>query len=213
MLPGRSVTNRAPRTSATWSTAMANWLRPLKNAAPISPLKAGPVPVRLVCTPETYRAFIEQVGSANMGVNYDPSHLVRMGIDPHRFLKEFVGHVFHVHGKDCMIIDENVVSVRQLAGSDLRRALQLWRHELALYHPGPRHCPTGRSSSSILEDSGYSGCVSIELEDHYYDDTEARPETGRASRREVPGRFVTFSPIPRPASPPIEREGENPLRM
>ena len=40
----------------------------------------------LVTTPETYRAFFNEVPSDSMGINYDPSHLIRMGIDPHRFL-------------------------------------------------------------------------------------------------------------------------------
>ena len=53
----------------------------------------------LVCTPETVRSFIKDVGPA-AGLNYDPSHLIRLGIDPIRFLREFVGHVYHVHGKD-----------------------------------------------------------------------------------------------------------------
>jgi len=43
-----------------------------------------------------------------MGVNYDPSHLIRMGIDPLRFLKEFVGRVYHVHGKDAELFADNL---------------------------------------------------------------------------------------------------------
>ncbi len=140
-------------------------------------IEGWPGPGALVCTPETYRAFIEQVGSANLGVNYDPSHLVRMGIDPHRFLKEFVSHVFHVHGKDCMIIDENLYQYGNLQEATFATSFKYggmnWRYTI------PGHgLSDWKIILSILEDSGYSGCVSIELEDHYYDDTEANQKLG-----------------------------------
>ena len=140
-------------------------------------IEGWPGPGSLVCTPETYRAFIEQIGSPNMGVNYDPSHLVRMGIDPIRFLEEFVGHVFHVHGKDCMIIDENLYQYGNLQeatfGAPFKYGGMNWRYTI------PGH---GVSDWKIilntLKDSGYDGCVSIELEDHYYDDSEYEQKQG-----------------------------------
>ena len=140
-------------------------------------IEGWPGPGSLVCTPETYRAFIEQVGSANMGVNYDPSHLVRMGIDPIRFLKEFVGHVFHVHGKDCMIIDENLYQYGNLQeatfGAPFKYGGMNWRYTI------PGHgLSDWKIILSILQDNGYNGCVSIELEDHYYDDTEYDQKQG-----------------------------------
>ncbi|MCY3980055.1 MAG: sugar phosphate isomerase/epimerase [Chloroflexi bacterium] len=140
-------------------------------------IEGWPGPGSLVCTPETYRAFIEQIGSANMGVNYDPSHLLRMGIDPHRFLKEFVGHVFHVHGKDCMIIDENLYQYGNLQDATFAASFKYggmnWRYTI------PGHgLSDWKIILSILKDSGYSGCVSIELEDHYYDDSETNQKLG-----------------------------------
>ncbi len=140
-------------------------------------IEGWPGPGSLVCTPETYRAFIEQVGSANMGVNYDPSHLLRMGIDPIRFLKEFVGHVFHVHGKDCMIIDENLYQYGNLQeatfGAPFKYGGMNWRYTI------PGHGVSDwKIILSILQGNGYNGCVSIELEDHYYDDTEYDQKLG-----------------------------------
>ncbi len=140
-------------------------------------IEGWPGPGSLVCTPETYRAFIEQVGSANMGVNYDPSHLVRMGIDPIRFLKEFIGHVFHVHGKDCMIIDENLYQYGNLQPATFAPAYKYggmnWRYTI------PGHGVSDwKIILNILRDNGYAGCISIELEDHYYDDTEYEQKQG-----------------------------------
>ena len=140
-------------------------------------IEGWPGPGSLVCAPETYRAFIEQIGSANMGVNYDPSHLLRMGIDPIRFLKEFVGHVFHVHGKDCMIIDENLYQYGNLQPATFAASYKYggmnWRYTI------PGHgLSDWKIILSILRDHGYGGCISIELEDHYYDDTEYDQKQG-----------------------------------
>ena len=140
-------------------------------------IEGWPGPGSLVCTPETFRAFIEQVGSPNMGVNYDPSHLVRMGIDPIRFLKEFVGHVFHVHGKDCMIIDENLYQYGNLQeatfGAPYKYGGMNWRYTI------PGHgISDWKIILNILQEHNYAGCVSIELEDHFYDDTEYDQKQG-----------------------------------
>ena len=140
-------------------------------------IEGWPGPGSLVCTPETYRAFIDQIGSANMGVNYDPSHLLRMGIDPIRFLKEFVGHVFHVHGKDCMIIDENLYQYGNLQPATFASSYKYggmnWRYTI------PGHgLSDWKIILSILRGHGYGGCISIELEDHYYDDTEYDQKQG-----------------------------------
>ena len=58
-----------------------------------------PYYANLCCTPETVRQFIVDVGKG-AGINYDPSHLIRLGVDHIRFLKEFGEHVKHVHAKD-----------------------------------------------------------------------------------------------------------------
>ena len=140
-------------------------------------IEGWPGPGSLVCAPETYRAFIKQIGSANMGVNYDPSHLLRMGIDPIRFLKEFVGHVFHVHGKDCMIVAENLYQYGNLQPATFAASYKYggmnWRYTI------PGHgLSDWKIILSILRDHGYGGCISIELEDHYYDDTEYDQKQG-----------------------------------
>ena len=71
-------------------------------------IEGWPGPGALCCTPESYGAFFKECPSKAMGVNYDPSHLLRMGIDPLRFLREFASRVHHVHGKDTELIDEGL---------------------------------------------------------------------------------------------------------
>ncbi|HLK16791.1 MAG TPA: sugar phosphate isomerase/epimerase, partial [Fimbriimonadaceae bacterium] len=71
-------------------------------------IEGWPGPGALGCTPESYRAVLKESSSKAIGINYDPSHLVRMGIDPIRFVDEFADRVYHVHGKDTEIISEGL---------------------------------------------------------------------------------------------------------
>ena len=140
-------------------------------------IEGWPGPGSLVCTPETYSAFIDRVGSQAMGVNYDPSHLIRMGIDPMRFLREFVDHVFHVHGKDCYIVEENLYRYGNLQEATFAEPFAYggmnWRYTI------PGHGLTDWITvCTILKDNGYQGAISIELEDHFYDKTEEATKLG-----------------------------------
>jgi sugar phosphate isomerase/epimerase len=140
-------------------------------------IEGWPGPGSLVCTPETYGAFFQQVPSKSMGVNYDPSHLLRMGIDPMRFLREFVGRVYHVHGKDCYIIQENLYRYGNLQEATFGKPYAYggmnWRYTI------PGHGLTDWITVfTILKDNGYSGAVSIELEDHYFDKTDEDTKLG-----------------------------------
>ena len=137
----------------------------------------------LACTPETYRAMIEAVPGEFVGVNFDPSHLVRMGICPERFVKEFAPHVFHAHGKDTRVLRDDLYNYGTLQD--------------ATFHPPPgwggahwRYTIPGEGDSnwhallSVLKDVGYRGCVSIELEDANYNGTEPGEKRGLEKSRD-----------------------------
>ena len=142
----------------------------------------------LCCTPEGYRACLkdtsnairalfEAVPSPSIGINYDPSHLIRMGIDPIRFLKEFPDRVYHVHGKDCIVNQEAmyVYGSEQPAtfssGHDFGNSV--WRYTI----PGHGITPW-TEVFAILKDSGYKGAVSIELEDENFNGSETGEKLG-----------------------------------
>ena len=127
-------------------------------------IEGWPGPGALCCTPETYRAFFQAVPSPAMGVNYDPSHLMRMGIDPLRFLHEFIERVYHVHGKDTELLSENLYEYGTEQPATFAKPIwfgaQHWRYTI----PGQGQV-RWTTTFEILEQAGYSGCVSIELED------------------------------------------------
>ena len=121
-------------------------------------IEGWPGPGALCCTPETYRAFFDAVNSDAMGVNYDPSHLLRMGIDPIRFLKEFVGRVYHVHGKDTELLADNVYEYGTEQPATFIKAKPFggfaWRYCIPGHGVTP-WCEVFR----ILQENGYSGRV------------------------------------------------------
>ncbi len=140
-------------------------------------IEGWPGPGALLCTPESTRAFFGACPSPVFGVNYDPSHLIRMGIDPLRFLGEFIGRVYHVHAKDTEVLDdgryEYGTAQRPLFGTPPRFSGPFWRYTL------PGHgVMRWKKAFEMLQAAGYGGCVSVELEDHYFNGQEETEQAG-----------------------------------
>ena len=127
-------------------------------------IEGWPGPGALCCTPEGCRAFFREVPSPAMGVNYDPSHLVRMGIDPLRFLNEFGERIYHMHGKDTELLTGNLYEFGHEQPATFAKPIPYgsfsWRYTI----PGHGVIRWGKIFH-ILTSMGYGGCVSIELED------------------------------------------------
>jgi sugar phosphate isomerase/epimerase len=129
----------------------------------------------LGCTPEMWRAMFAAIPSPAFGLNYDPSHLVRLGIDHIRALHEFADRVYHVHAKDTALDAERLYEHGNLGpvfhgargfGEDW------WRYTI----PGDGVVNWARVVER-LEDAGYDGIVSVELEDYrYWKDWDAQAE-------------------------------------
>jgi sugar phosphate isomerase/epimerase len=131
----------------------------------------GPSPTypAIGCTPEMWRAMFAAVPSSTFGLNYDPSHLVRIGIDYRRALDEFGDRIIHVHGKDTDFDAERTYEHGTL-GPTFRKAVGFseswWRYTI----PGEGLVDWSRVVGR-LEDFGFNGVVSVELEDYRYNDT------------------------------------------
>jgi sugar phosphate isomerase/epimerase len=131
----------------------------------------------LCCTPETLRAFLRDVGMACVGVNYDPSHLVRLGVDHLRFLREFAPRVFHCHAKDTLRLPDAAYEYGLYQPAAFapphRWGEHAWRY--ALPGRGETRWP---EVFRVLADHGYRGAVSVELEDADYATSEDREQAG-----------------------------------
>jgi sugar phosphate isomerase/epimerase len=129
----------------------------------------GPYYPALVCTPETTRTFLKDIGKG-AGLNYDPSHLIRLQVDHIRFLKEFAPHVKHAHAKDTEIDEEARYEFGTQDGTFAaphRWGQWIWRYTI------PGHGVARWSEiMSILKSADFTGTVSVELEDENFNGTE-----------------------------------------
>lgn len=125
----------------------------------------------LACTPESVRALFREVPSPAIGLNYDPSHLLRMGIDPVRFLGEFADRVGHVHGKDTELLTEGLYEYGSEQPATFASPIGFggmhWRYCI----PGHGHA-RWNEIFAILAETGYEGGIGIELEDAHFNGTQ-----------------------------------------
>ncbi len=142
---------------------------------------AAPSYPNLGTNPDMLRRMFEAIPSPSFGICYDPSHYVRLGIDPVRLLEEFHDRVHWVHAKDCKLLIEGMYVYGHLGetfGRRFRNGGGSWRY-----------CIPGRGDVDWadvifhLKALGYFGVISIELEDHQYgDDGEAQKRGIELSR-------------------------------
>ena len=139
-------------------------------------IEGWPGPGAVASTPESYRAVIDGCGSATIGINYDPSHLIATGIDPIRFVQEFASHVRHAHGKDTEISAEAQYQFGTRQPPLTKRAPfadNHWRYTI------PGHGEMRWTTAlEVLREAGYGGAIAIELEDKHYNGSEAGEQAG-----------------------------------
>ncbi|MBA3272727.1 MAG: sugar phosphate isomerase/epimerase [Chthoniobacterales bacterium] len=129
----------------------------------------GPWFANMCCTPETTRAFLKDVG-AGAGLNYDPSHLIRLRVDHIRFLNEFIGSVKHVHAKDTEVDEDALYEFGTQTATFVKGhgfGGPTWRYTIP-GHGIARWLEIFR----VLEKNEYDGIVSVELEDENFNGTD-----------------------------------------
>jgi len=126
----------------------------------------GPKESALGVTPETWRAMLAADTTGTLGINYDPSHLIRIGVDHKRFLREFAHKVVHAHGKDTRLDPEGAYLYGNLGPS---------MDTVVGWGGGDwRYCIPGEGEAdwawicAELDRVGYDGHICVELEDYRY---------------------------------------------
>lgn len=149
----------------------------------IEPYPGGsPGYANLGCTPETLRAVFDAVPSSHFGICYDPSHFARIGVDYQRLLIEFSDRVRHVHAKDTEILEDGLYefgNLGQTFGSRYRYGEGWWRYCIPGWGIVDWQWVVAR-----LEEAGYDGPLSIELEDHRYSGSTALNQQGLLASRD-----------------------------
>lgn len=140
-------------------------------------IEGWPGPGVLCCTPENLRVFFRECPSASFGINYDPSHLIRMGIDPIRFLQEFGDRIFHIHGKDTEMMFDQLYDFGTELPPTFEKPLP-WGHMHWRYTIPGHGTMRWQHAFTLLRDQGYEGCVSVELEDMHFNGSEESEKEG-----------------------------------
>ena len=108
-------------------------------------------------TPGTWRKLFAEF--PQLGLNYDPSHLVWQMIDIPRSIREFGSRIIHVHAKDARI-DQDDLYEQGVMGHQ-------W-HTPKL--PGMGDVNWGQFFGA-LTDAGFNGAVCVEVEDRMFEKT------------------------------------------
>lgn len=121
------------------------------------PWPGGP---NIATSPVGFAALFKGFGdSPYVGLQYDPSHLVRQFMDPIQTARDFVDKIYDVHLKDTEIL----WPVLRAGGIDPVNKASWWRYRI----PGMGSM-NWREFFSVLQDAGYTGAMSIEQEDPLY---------------------------------------------
>lgn len=130
-------------------------------------------------SPQIWRRIIETWGG-DVGMNFDPSHLIWQMIDQSRFIREFGDHIVHAHAKDLMIdhdglYDRGIMSVGM--GWQVPRLPGLGDVDWSDFFAG-------------LYRAGYDGPIVIEHEDRNFEGTDELVKKGFLLARDILRPFV-----------------------
>ncbi len=130
-------------------------------------------------SPKIWRRIFDEWGD-DVGMNFDPSHLIWQFIDQTRFIKEFGPQIGHVHAKDLMIDHDGLYE------NGIMSAGMGWQV--------PRLCGLGDVNWSDffsgLYRAGYDGPVIIEHEDRLFEGTDEKVKRGFLLARDVLQPFI-----------------------
>lgn len=125
-------------------------------------------------SPLVWRRIIEEWGG-EVGMNYDPSHLVWQMIDQARFIAEFGAHMLHVHAKDLMINRDGLYERGILSAG---MGWQVPRM------PGLGEVDWNTVFAALYR-AGYDGDIVIEHEDRAFEGSEEKVKRGFLLARDV----------------------------
>jgi sugar phosphate isomerase/epimerase len=130
-------------------------------------------------SPHVWRRIIE-AWNGEVGMNFDPSHLVWQMIDQARFIREFGPHMLHAHAKDLMI-DRDGLYERGIMSAGIG-----WQI--------PRMPGLGEVDWNVifsgLYRAGYDGPIVIEHEDRRFEGSDEAVKRGFLLARDVLRPFV-----------------------
>jgi len=116
----------------------------------------SPLLINIAFSPMAWDAMFDAVPSLALGLEYDPSHLVRLNIEYLPIIKRYAERIHHVHGKDTTIDVARLNEVGYI-GADW------WRYSIPSLG-----VVNWDAVFAELKAIGYDGDVDIEHEDDAY---------------------------------------------
>jgi len=159
----RSVEDNWPRFLRTWKPLVRfaeehDVCIGIENCPMLFTADEWPGGKNLAVSPAIWRRMFTDIPSSHFGLNYDPSHLVWMGMDWIKPLDEFASRLHHLHAKDVSLDRGRLDDVGILA-------TPLEFHEPRI--PGFGEIDWGRFLGAAQR-VGYKGPVCIEVEDETF---------------------------------------------
>jgi sugar phosphate isomerase/epimerase len=144
-----------------------------------------PHPADVVHSPSTFRRLRDEVG-AQIGMNFDPSHLWWQGIDPLAVIEELGADIHTCHVKDVQVHSGRVERDGVLSPVPYER----WDERPWTFStPGYGHSELFWAQLVIaLRRTGYRGVLSIECEDPFLAPDDTFAASVRLLRRVLPER-------------------------
>jgi sugar phosphate isomerase/epimerase len=174
---GEDLEASIPRFKQIWSEhakfAAAHGIRIAFEHCPMGKFNSPFGGINAICTPDMWDRCFDAVPSDHLGLEWDASHVVCMGIDPVANVKRYGRKIFHVHAKDAKV-NRDVVE------------------RFGLYYPGAtEHCFPGLGDTdwgAVIKEllrAGYTSDLNIE---GWHDAVYRNHENG--PRREDEGLLI-----------------------
>jgi len=107
-------------------------------------------------TPFHWARMLELVDDERLGLEFDPSHLVLLGIDVNRAVAEFADRIFYTHAKDTVVCPDKV--------GRTGRCSEIFEEWSGFAIPGYGDLNWGAYIRELRK-NGYDGTLSLEMED------------------------------------------------
>lgn len=131
-------------------------------------------------SPEVWEKMFELIPSENIGLNFDPSHLIWQGIDYIKALKYFKEKIFHTHAKDTTI-EKQILNKIGIYGD-----ISKWRTDKL---PGLGDI-NWRKYIATLYEIGYEGIICIEHEDRTWEANKEKKKEGLLLSKQYLSQFI-----------------------
>jgi len=135
----------------------------------------------IATSPYRWREIFRAVNFKNLGLCYDPSHLVRLFIDPYKPIREFADRIFYIHAKDTEIDRD------KLSWMGIVEPRGWWKYRL----PGFGLIDWNKFILRLKE-VGFDGYISIEHEDPIWHGTEEKIKQGLLIAKRYLERLPSF---------------------